>query len=153
MKKVQLTITGIQVRPDGSGTILTKVGANNPSPSGAFVQSAGQMERLASRAGLGNAIVLKHVAALGAVYTADVEERKAGDVYINPKTKEEGIIQKDHLSLTNDEIVLSPVAQAKVAEVALSQVFGSMSFASSAPAKATASVDADSSDEPAEEQG
>lgn len=152
MKKVQLTITGIQVRPDGSGTILTKVSNDNPSATGAYKKTAGQMERFANRAGFGNnVLVLKHVAALGAILTAEVTERKVGEAWKNEKTGEEGTYSKDFTDMTNEEIILSPVAQAKVAEIALQQVFAMPLVASApvAPSAPTANEESNVGDEPA----
>jgi hypothetical protein len=144
MKSLTLTVKGIQINPDGSGVVLTVPSATNPSKSGVFKYSAGGLQRLATRAGLGNPFVLKQVVALGASINMDATERKAGEAWENEKTGETGVYSKDYIDTRNEEIVFSAVAQSMITQSALASVFGG-GFAP-APAAAPVAV----SDEPNE---
>lgn len=149
MKKVSLIITGIQIRPDFSGVVLTQPSASNPSATGVFKYTVGQMTRLSNRLGFGNNVIaMKHVATLGAALTGEIKECKAGEAWVNEKTGEEGVYQSDFTDFRNEEIVLSAVAANKVAEMALQSVFAA---APAAPIAAAAPQVDNSTDDAGDE--
>ena len=127
MKKVSLIITGIQIQDDFSGVILTQPSSTNPSATGVFKYSQGQMLRLSKRLGFGaNILAMKHVANLGAALVGETKECVAGEAWINEKTGEEGVHKSTYTDFRNEEIVLSAVAANKVAEMALQSVFSAV---------------------------
>lgn len=153
MKKVNLIITDVQVRPDFSGVVITKQSNDNPSKTGVFQFTAGGMQRLAARAGLGNPLAMKHVVSLGASLQMDVKECKQGDAWENEKTGESGIYEKDFFQTNNEEIKLSSVAAAKVAEIALQSVFANpLAVATPAPVAQATSTDPESEEEEEKEE-
>jgi len=121
MKNVTLTIKEIQINADGTGVIVTNKSADNPSATGVFKQSSGQLARLATRCGAPNAFVLKLLVQTGgSTMSMDVENVKAGDTYIK-KDGEEGVYGKDFPKNTNESIALSTRATNQLIDVAMRQ--------------------------------
>lgn len=107
VRTVKLSIKEINVYPDGAGVIVTAQSKDNPSANGVFRQSAGQLQRLASKSGAGSVIALKLLAQLGGcVFEMDTTAMKAGDVWKNEATGETGAYEKDHIRTNNETINL-----------------------------------------------
>ena len=134
MKNVKLAILDIQIFADGAGVIVTEKSKDNPSDSGVFKQTKGQLDRLANRAGTGNAFALKHLASLGGSYLAmDTEECKAGDSYVDDRTGEEGTYSKDFINTRNESVELSHAGKAMIIQVALGSAFAQAPVPAPAP--------------------
>lgn len=151
MKTISILVTGLQVFADGSGVVLTQKTVQNPN--GAFKFSANGMNRLAARAGVPNAHILKHLVALGAQFQFDTEFVKEGQNWTNDRTGETGIYEKDHWRVQNSEVILGDVAKNKLADAAVTAAmsnFGSFS-APIVPQAQPVMVDNDEEEESADE--
>jgi len=124
MKNVRLEILDVQLFADGSGVVITKQSKDNPSDSGVFKQTSGQLERLANRAGTGSVLALKHLASLGgSSFVMDTEECKKGEAYIDDRTGEEGIYTKDFINTKNEAVDLSHAAKSMIIQISLQNAF------------------------------
>lgn len=153
MKTVKLQILDINIYPDGNGVVVTKQTADNPSDSGVFRQSAAQLNRLAIRAGVPNAIALKHLVGLPGnnLLEMGVEDCKAGDPFEMPDGST-GTYEKDWLRTVNEKVVLGVVAQTKLVEVSLQFGMQAMMAGYAAPAQPTPQAsDSNDGDEGGEE--
>ncbi len=128
-KKISLQITGVKPQPDGGIVIMTKVTKDNPSPNGNFVIKAGQAARIAARVGVNSLTSLQYLVKIdngSAVLTLDAKLVKAGDVWVNKVTGEEGIHKgstkpghegEPYMDYRNHEIELGFAASNKLLEL------------------------------------
>lgn len=132
MKSIKLSVIGMSLFADGSAAVLTKVGANNPSPNGVHVLNAAQIARIATRAlGFNSPIALKQAIAVSsgsAVLSIDTEEIAPGTPWENKVTGETGIHKgsldkatgeyKAYTKYSNHELELGFAASMKILEIA-----------------------------------
>ena len=120
MKTVKQTITDVQFTNDGDIAIITAPSAINAK--GVFVMKGNQANRILQRAGVPNAIALKHLVTLTngtSKLSIQVEECKAGDVWKNEATGETGTYEKDWTKLSNHSVELGFAAQMKLVDASL----------------------------------
>jgi hypothetical protein len=149
MKKITLTLLDVQLlpTPDARGNVavlITKVATNNPSKNGVHAISAGQLQRIVTRAiGLFNPIGFKHIVSLcngSAKLTIDMEECKQGDAWKNERTGETGTYEKDWIKYSNHAVELGVLGSMKLAELSLSASFAQVANQYAAPIATTKPV-------------
>ena len=120
MKTIKLSIKDVQFTNDGDIAIITDTHAINAT--GVFVMKGNQAGRILMRAGVPNALALKHLVTLTngtSKLTVQVEECKAGDAWTNEKTGETGTYEKDWTKLSNHSVELGFAAQMKLVDASL----------------------------------
>lgn len=112
MKKIVLTVIGMQMLADGSAAVLTRPSSTNPSANGVHVLKPGQVARLSQRVlGFASPIALQQAVKVGissgtATLTIDAEECKAGAAWENKATGQTGVYEKDWTRYSNHELDL-----------------------------------------------
>lgn len=123
MKKVILSLLSVQLLTDGGAVLITKKSTDNPSANGVHKITAGQFQRIVTRAlGFYNPIAFKALIDVcngSAKLSIDKLECKTGDAWENKISGEKGTYTKDWTKYSNHEVVLGIVGQMKIAEIAM----------------------------------
>ncbi len=119
MKTIKLIIKDLQIFADGNGVIVV-ANPHASNPSGVYKQTAGQLHRLAVRASVPSAQLLKMLIGMpgDCTFELDITEHKAGDSWENERTGETGVYEKDGFRGNNESISLGAIAAQQLFTVA-----------------------------------
>ena len=127
----------IDVQLTNEGNLVLICASSKLNAKGAFVMNAAQSARILQRAGVPNVYALKHLVGISngtSKMSMEVENCKAGDVWINVKDGTTGTYEKDWIKLSNHGIELGWAAQQKLVDASLAGAFSNANnFVQSAP--------------------